>query len=253
MARTPPGELASAPLFDHLEELRRRIIYAVLFWAVGVGVAWNYHNQLLALLKAPLKHAGVTVQLVATQLTDQFMLLLNISMWAGLVLALPFIAYQVWAFIAPGLYPSERRWAVPFILGAALAFSGGVLFCYKVLLPNMIGFLLGLLGTQVDNLLRASDYIGTVITFMVTAGLIFELPILSVILTRIGIVNWRLLSRVRKFAFIVILILAAVITPTPDPYNMMLVAVPIYALYELGVLLSRLFERKPQGVPSLQG
>lgn len=253
MKKSPPGELASAPLFDHLEELRRRIIYAALFWAVGVGVAWNYHNQLLALLKAPLKHAGVTVQLVATQLTDQFMLLLNISMWAGLVLALPFIMYQVWAFIAPGLYPSERRWAVPFILGAGLAFAGGAFFCYKVLLPNMIGFLLGLLGTQVNNLLRASDYVGTVITFMVASGLIFELPILSVILTRIGIVNWRLLSRIRKFAFIVILIVAAVITPTPDPYNMMLVALPIYALYELGVLLSRVFERKPQALPSLQG
>ncbi len=253
MAMAPQGELASAPILDHMEELRRRIIYAAVFWALGVGVAWNYRDTLLALLKAPLKHVHATVNLVATQLTDQFMLSLTISMWAGLVIALPFIVYQVWAFIAPGLYPSERRWAVPFILGAGLAFAGGAFFCYKVMLPNMVGFLLDFLGGQVQNMLRISDYVGTVITFMAATGLIFELPILSVILTRIGIVNWRMLSRVRKFAFVAILILAAVITPTPDPWNMTLVAVPIYALYELGVLLSRLFERKAQPSATLQG
>ena len=249
----PQGELASAPILDHMEELRRRIIYAAVFWALGVGVAWTYRIQLLELLKAPLKGVHTAVNLVATQLTDQFMLSLTISMWAGLVLALPFIVYQVWAFIAPGLYPSERRWAVPFILGAGLAFAGGAFFCYKVMLPNMVSFLLDFLGGQVQNMLRISDYIGTVITFMVATGLIFELPILSVILTRIGIVNWRMLSKIRKFAFVGILIVAAVITPTPDPWNMTLVAVPIYALYELGVLLSRIFERKPETSPSLLG
>mgnify|MGYP003339759569 FL=1 len=150
MSATPPKELSSAPLFDHLDELRKRIIISVIFLAVGMAVAFQYRIQLIEFFKDPLTHSVLyqagKVKLVALQLTEQLMLSLNMSFWAGLALALPFILWQVWAFIAPGLYVHERRWALPFILGAGVAFLGGALFGYKMVLPTMIPFLADFMG-----------------------------------------------------------------------------------------------------------
>ena len=158
---------------------------------------------------------------------------------------MPFILSQVWAFIAPGLYDHERRWALPFIIGAGFSFMGGAVFGYYLVLPTMVGFLLDFLAGTVTPLLNLRDYIGTVTTFLIAFGLSFELPILSVILTRIGIVNHTLLRKGWRIALIVIMIFAAVITPTPDPTSMLVVAVPLYVLYELGVILSRAFRLPP--------
>ena len=242
-------DLKTAPLLDHLEELRKRIIISLVFLAIGLVIAFQYRLQLIELVKVPL-HASEQYQkghvTVVTQgLTDQFFLALNLSFWAGLALALPFILWQVWAFIAPGLYPHERRWALPFIVGAGLSFLAGAIFGYKLVLPAMVGFLLDFLAGAVTPLLNLRDYIGTVTTFLVAFGLAFELPILAVILTRIGLVNHVMLRRAWRFALVGVAVAAAIITPTPDPGNMLLVAVPLYALYELGVLLSRVFRVVP--------
>ncbi|GMA16159.1 twin-arginine translocase subunit TatC [Deinococcus metallilatus] len=246
---TQGQDLKSAPLLDHLEELRKRIIISLVFLAVGLVIAFQYRLQLIELVKVPL-HASEQYRLghvtVVTQgLTDQFFLALNLSFWAGLALALPFILWQVWAFIAPGLYPHERKWGLPFIIGAGLSFLAGAVFGYELVLPAMVGFLLDFLAGAVTPLLNLRDYIGTVTTFLVAFGLAFELPILAVILTRIGIVNHVMLRKGWRFALVGVAVAAAVITPTPDPGNMMLVAVPLYALYELGVLLSRVFRVVP--------
>ena len=151
----------------------------------------------------------------------------------------------MWGFVAPGLYPTERRWALPFILGAGVSFLAGALFGYELVLPAMVKFLLDFLGGAVTPILSLGTYIGQVTTFLVAFGLAFELPILAVILTRIGIVNHVMLRRGWRFALVIVMVAAAVITPTPDPANMMLVAVPLYVLYELGVLLSRVFRLPP--------
>ncbi|BDP42430.1 Sec-independent protein translocase protein TatC [Deinococcus aetherius] len=246
---TPPADLKSAPLLDHLEELRKRIIISLVFLAIGVVITFQYRLQLIELVKAPLQaseqYRENAVTVVTLGLTDQFILTLNLSFWAGLALALPFILWQVWAFIAPGLYAHERRWSLPFVIGAGLSFLGGAVFGYKLVLPAMVGFLLDFLAGAVTPLLSFRDYIGTVTTFLVAFGLAFELPILAVILTRIGLVNHVMLRRAWRFALVAVAIAAAVITPTPDPGNMLLVAVPLYALYELGVLLSRVFRVRP--------
>lgn len=246
---TRETELKSAPLFDHLDELRRRLIWSLLFLAVGMVIAFQFRVHLLALIKQPLnaseQYQNKVVTVVTTNLTDQFLLTLSLSFWAGFALALPFILGQVWGFIAPGLYPQERRWALPFVIGAGLSFLAGAAFGYSLVLPAMVKFLLDFLAGQVTPLLNLKDYIGTVTTFLIAFGLAFEMPILAVILTRIGIVNHTMLRKGWRFALVGIAVAAAVITPTPDPGNMLLVAVPLYALYELGVLLSRVFQVKP--------
>lgn len=243
------GDLHSAPLFDHLDELRKRLIISVVFLAVGLGVAFQYRVALIELIKVPLQGSeqyrlGV-IQVVTQGLTDQFVLSINISFWAGFAMALPLILGQVWGFIAPGLYAHERRWALPFIIGAGFSFMGGAIFGYYLVLPTMVGFLMDFLAGSVVPLLNLRDYIGTVTTFLVAFGLSFELPILAVILTRIGIVNHALLRKGWRIALVVIMIFAAVITPTPDPTSMLMVAVPLYLLYELGVILSRVFRLPP--------
>lgn len=248
-APASPEELQSATLLEHLGELRTRLIWSLAFLAVGMGAAFALLQPLLDLLKAPLNasaqfQAG-EVHLISTTLTGQFMAALNLSFWAGLALALPLILTQVWGFIAPGLYAHERRWAVPFILGAGIAFAAGVGFGYTFVLPAMVRFFLDFLAGQVQAMPDVSQYIGMVVTFLVAFGLSFELPILAVVLTRIGLVNHQMLRSGWRFAVVAILILAAFITPTPDPGTMMLVAVPLYVLYELSIVLSRVFAVRP--------
>lgn len=245
----PQSDLQSAPLLDHLDELRKRLIYSVVFLALGLVVAFQYRIQLIELVKGPLRYSEQyqegRVEVVTLNLTDQFTLSLNISFWAGLALALPLILWQVWAFIAPGLYGHERRWAVPFIVGAGLSFLLGALFGYVFVLPTMVSFLLDFLDGAVTPILNLASYIGTVTTFLVAFGLAFELPIVAVILTRIGVINHVMLRGAWRIALIVIMLFAAIITPTPDPASMLLVAGPLYVLYELGVLLSRVFRVVP--------
>lgn len=250
MSKPKDAQLHSAPLFDHLDELRKRLIISVVFLVIGMVVAFQYRIQLIEWIKVPLTYSKLyqenKVQLVAVNLTDQFMLSLNLSFWAGLALALPFILWQVWAFVAPGLYAGERRWALPFIIGAGLSFLGGAVFGFKLVLPTMVPFLVDFLGGAVTQMQSLASYIGTVTTFLVAFGLSFEMPILAVILTRIGLVNHVMLRKGWRIALVVIMIAAAVITPTPDPGNMLLVAVPLYVLFELSVLLSRVFQVRPE-------
>lgn len=245
----PDHELKSAPLLEHLDELRRRLIISVAFLAVGMAAAFQYRIQLIEWIKVPLTYSELyrngKVQLVAVNLTDQLMLSLNLSFWVGLALALPFILWQVWAFVAPGLYPQERRWSLPFIVGAGLSFLAGAVFGYKLILPTMVPFLVDFLGGAVAQMQSLASYVGTVTTFLVAFGLAFELPILAVILTRIGLINHVMLRQGWRIALVVIMLFAAVITPTPDPANMLLVAGPLYVLYELGVILSRVFRIRP--------
>lgn len=248
--RSATTKTADAPLFDHLEELRTRIVISLGFWAVGMVIAWSYRTQMLAWFEAPVRRAETTVNIVVMQLTDQLIMSLNLAFWGGLALALPLILHQVWLFVAPGLYPEERRWAVPFVFGAGLMFGLGVVFGYYALLPNMVPFLLDFLGGGVTVNLDVKGYVGTIISLLVALGVVFELPVLSFVLTKIGLVTATLLGRLRKIAFILILLAAAIITPTPDPFNMMIVALPVYVLYEVGIIISRLAAPKERLVAS---
>ena len=242
--------MQEAPLVEHLEELRTRIIRATLAWFVGVGVAWVYRVQLLALLKRPLDVAtqtrGIPAQLYQQTITEGFIVSLKIAAFGGLLLALPFIVYQVWAFIAPGLYPHERRMAVPFILGAGFSFVVGAVFAYYVLLPFAVPFLLGFLGDQVVPLLTIDKYMSQILMYLTVVGLMFELPVLSYLLTKLGLLDWRFLAKNRRIAIVAIVTLAAIITPTADPFNLSLLSIPLLLLYEISIWVSRLAGRRPE-------
>jgi len=236
-----------APLVEHLEELRARIIRALLAWLVGTGIAWTFRVQLLEILKYPLdvatKVRGIEADLYQQTITEGFIVSLKIAAFGGLILAMPFIVYQVWAFIAPGLYPHERRLAIPFILGAGFSFAIGVVFSYYVLLPFAVPFLLGFLGDQVVPLLTIDKYMSQVLMYMTVVGLMFELPVLSYLFTKLGLLNWQFLAKNRRIAIIVIVTLAAVITPTADPFNLALLSVPLLLLYEVSIWVSRVAGR----------
>ena len=228
-------------LFDHLEELRKRIFVAVVAWIVAAVVGFFYRFTLLDWLKEPLPD-GLTLN--AFRLVEQFAVSMQIAGFAGLVIALPVIIWQVWAFIAPGLYKEEQRWAVPFILFTVLAFVTGVMFSYYVILPPSVTILVSFLGDEVNTVLTIGNYISTLLALMAVMGLIFEMPVLGFLLGRLGLLYAAVLTRVRRYAVVIGVTLAAVITPTGDPFSLALVSIPLLVLYEITIIVVRLSQRR---------
>lgn len=246
--------MKEAPLSEHLEELRARLIKALLAWGLGMAVAYNYRTPLLELLKRPLEQAelthGLSVDLIVLTITEPFTTALQIAAFGGLVLALPVVAYQVWAFVAPGLYPSERKLAVPFLVGAGFSFAVGVAFAYQVLLPFAVPFLVGFLGDVVTPQISIGGYISQIVMYLALMGILFEIPVLSYLLAKLGLVTGKFLAQNRKYALVIIVALAALITPTADPFNLALLSVPLLLLYELGIWIARLAEPKGEALPT---
>lgn len=239
--------MKEAPLVEHLEELRTRILWSLLAWVVGTGVAWSFRVQLLEWLKRPLDLAAKTnniqVNLIVLDITEPFLVSLKVAAFGGLVLALPFIVYQVWAFIAPGLYEHEKRLAVPFLLGAGFSFALGALFSYYGFLPFAIPFLLGFLGDVITPQISIGRYMGQVLMMMTVMGVVFEMPVVSYLLARLGILSSAFLARNWRIAVVLLLTLAALITPTVDVVSLAIVTGPLLVLYWISVLVARVAER----------
>lgn len=239
--------MKEAPLVEHLEELRARLIWSLLAWAVMTGVAWTFRVQLLDWLKRPLdlaaKQNGIQVNLIVLDITEPFLVSLKVAAFGGLVLALPFIVYQVWAFIAPGLYEHEKRLAAPFLLGAGFSFALGTLFAYYGFLPFAVPFMLGFLGDVVTPQISIGRYMGQVLMMMTVMGLVFEMPVVSYLLARLGLLSSSFLARNWRVAVVLLLTLAAVITPTVDVVSLSIVTGPLLVLYWISVLVARMAER----------
>jgi sec-independent protein translocase protein TatC len=232
-------------LFDHLEEFRNRVFIAVAAWVLAAGVMFIFRFEVLDWLQRPLPD-GMT--LTYFTILEPFVASMQIASFFGLVVASPVVVAQIWGFIAPGLYPDERRYAVPFIMLTALAFAAGVAFSYYVVLPITIPVLLSFLGDAAQGLLSIGRYIGNVLMLLAVFGVMFELPVLAFLLARIGIVRYELLQRTRRHALVILLILAAAMSPSGDPFNFALVAVPLVVLYELSIVVVRFSERRvPRG------
>src|SRR5258708_16360561 len=227
-------------LMQHLGELRNRLMVACFGVLITTTLAFFFAKDIILLLEAP-AHLGKPLQIISP--TEGFTTYMRVSLFTGIALAMPIILYEIYAYIDPALRSNERRFLLtlgPFVL---LLFVGGVAFCYFVLLPNAINFLFTFGSEVFEAAPRASEYISFVTTFILGVGIVFEMPVIIFALTTIGIVKRSWLAKQRRYVVLLVFVLGAVITPTPDPFNQTLVAVPMYLLFELGLLLSLISER----------
>ena len=241
---------AGITFWDHLDELRFslfRILGAIALFGI---MAFILKDELFAVVLAPRSSDFITYQLLGvgdfsihlmnTGLTEQFMIHMRTAMYAGLLVASPYILYELFRFVSPGLYENERRYAV-WIVGAAYQmFIVGTLVNYFIVFPFTVRFL----GTyqvspDVANMLTLQSYVDTLLGMSLVMGLVFELPVVCALMGRMGLINGQLMSTYRRHALVAILIVAAVITPTTDAFTLFVVALPIYLLYELSILLVR--------------
>jgi sec-independent protein translocase protein TatC len=228
-------ELARMSLMEHLEELRKRILWSVLAVTVAFFPCWAYYHEIYRFLVAPLNRVAPGLKLSYLSLTDPFILYFKMAALVAVFVAAPFLLYQLWAFISPGLYSRERKLAGPFIFFTSLFFLCGGAFGYYIAFPMGARFLLGIGGPDLNPVITVDKYFGFLMTVILGLGLMFELPILIMLLALVGVITPRFLLRFWRHAVVVIFIIAAIITPTPDAVNLCIVALPAIGLYFLGV------------------
>ena len=232
-AVTQRADLPGMSLMEHLDELRRRIVHSAIYLAVGFVAVWAFHDRFVGFIQAPLNHIGKT--LVFTHPMDPLNLDLQVSLVGGAILASPFILFQVWLFIAPGLYQKERRFVVPFMLATVGLFLGGAAFGYYYVLPGALKILIVDFGHNFTPMVTIEDYSSFFLSIILGLGISFEMPILIFFLAMFGIVSPRFLWKNIRYAVLAIFLVAAIITPSPDPWTMCIYAIPMLALYLIGI------------------
>ena len=245
--KTPPAgedELPRMGFFDHLEELRRRIFVCLIAVFLLFFVAWAWAPQLFEILAKPVRKVLPPGQnLSYTTLTEPFLMYFRVALLAAVIAASPVILWQVWLFIAPALYRREKKYVLPFILAGVFFFLGGCAFGYFEAFPLVVGFLIGV-GKDFNAVITINEYLSTATKIIVGLGICFETPILIFFLARMGIVSEKWLLAKFKYAILVIFIIAAVITPTPDVATQCVFALPMIGLYLLGIGIAWVFRKR---------
>lgn len=231
------------PLMGHLGELRKRLTYVGIVVVVFVIAAFIEQHYVFAVLMHPLQNTSVG-KLTVLGPTEAFMQILKVSVYAGLIAALPFILYQFWAFVMPALYENERRNVLPYTAATTVLFLGGVAFGYFIVLPIGLKFLLGYGGDAFNHLLQADRYTTFVATFLLAFGVVFLLPLVMMLLAWAGLVNHIILRKVRKYAILIEAVAAMVLTPSQDPLSMTLMLLPLIVLYEFGIWLAKIATKR---------
>jgi sec-independent protein translocase protein TatC len=232
-AVTQRAELPGMSLMEHLDELRKRIVRSAIFLFLGFIVAYVFHERLFALVQAPLTHIGKT--LVFTHPMDPLNVYLQVSLIGGAILASPFILFQVWLFIAPGLYQKERRFVIPFMAATVGLFLTGAAFGYFFVLPGALKILIVDFGHNFTSMVTIEEYSGFFLSIILGLGISFEMPILIFFLAIFGIVSPKFLWKNIRYAILAVFLVAAIITPSPDPWTMCIYAVPMLGLYMIGI------------------
>ena len=226
------------PFLAHLEELRRRLIFSILGILAGFVLCWSFADRLFGLIQQPiiqaLRHHGIPGGLVYLNPTEPFNLYLMVALVLGLFAASPFVFYQFWLFIAPGLYRTERRYVLPFLISAVGLFLAGGLFGYKMVYPASLDFLIGY-GERFQPMITIGEYTRLFATIIIGLGLIFEMPILVFFLALMRVVSAGWMWRNVRYSVLIIFVVAAIITPTADILNMCLFAAPMMALYAISI------------------
>ena len=223
-------------IWEHLNELRSRMVKVAIALILATIVGVVFAKQALGILIAPLgDHVPQTIKP-----TEGFVVYFRIALIAGVTLAMPMIVYQSIRFVLPGLLPSEKKYLYFLLPGVTICFAGGVAFAALIMLPAAINFMQGFLSTIIDNRWTLDNYIAFVTRALLWMGIVFQTPLLMFFLAKLDLVTAEKLSRFRKYAVLAIAVVAAIVTPTPDPINMLIVMLPLYLLYEVGVVLARL-------------
>jgi len=241
-AALPPQTTAQEPqamsLWEHLGELRARLLRALVALGLTTTISFSFGERLIEILARPI---GGTDKLVSIEVTENIGVFMRVTLLAGFILALPYILYQIVAFVLPGLTPKERRWLFRAIPAATVLFLAGVLFAYFVMLPAALPFLISFIGIRTTP--RLANYYEFVTDLLFWIGVSFETPLVVYLLAKLHILSPRALAQHWRVAVVIIAIVAAVVTPTPDPVNMTLLMLPLLALYGLSVLLAFLAVR----------
>ncbi|MGQ9509774.1 MAG: twin-arginine translocase subunit TatC [Thermodesulfobacteriota bacterium] len=237
------------PLTAHLKELRTRLIASFVAIGIGFVLCYIFSQTLFNILAKPLfKVLPQGGALIFISVAEAFFTYMKVAFIGGLILASPFVLYQIWAFVAPGLYRHEKRYVLPLLLGGSFFFLLGILFGYFIAIPVGFRFLLGFAADLIKPMPSMKEYLSFSVKFLLAFGLVFEFPVVLVILARIGVIDARMMAKQRKYAILLIFIFAAIMTP-PDLISQVILAFPLMGLYELSIFLARLFGKKKKSEP----
>jgi len=230
------------PVTEHLEELRSRLIKIVTAILVGTIVAYLFRHQVLEFLQVPIKKVLKDNPLRFFSLMEPFIVHIKVSVYTGIFISIPIILYQLWMFVSPGLLEKEKKYILPFIFMGSLFFLFGASLCYYIILPYGTQFFINF-DTTLQSTINIANYISFCTRLILAFGIVFQLPLVLLLLSKIGLISSKTLSAYRKYAYLLFFIVAAILTP-PDPLTQTLMAVPLVIMYELSVFLTRLFGKK---------
>lgn len=249
-----------APLTEHLGELRNRIVVALIAVTFAFIISFYFSEEIFSVLVTPIRYTlnfsthnpyisfipakNPDLNLVFLAPAEALWMHIKISFISAFIVSSPIIFFEIWRFIAPGLLEKEKKYALPFVFTTTFLFLIGALFCFIIVLPFAMNFLLTYKTANLQPMISVGKYTDFCLKFILAFGAIFELPVVVVFLTKMGIVTTEFLAKNRKYAILIAFILAAVLTPTPDAFNQTLMAIPMLILYEAGILASRILEKK---------
>ncbi len=230
------------PIWEHLDQLRSGLIRSLVAITLGCVLTYYFVEPIIQFLEKPLldvlpkEHA----RLYYTGLTDKFVVYIKVTVLASLLLTTPYLLYEVWRFVSPGLLRNEKRFLVPFLCFGTVSFVGGLFFAYYLVIPYGYQFLVEFGSPSEQAIITLTEYFSLTLKLMFALGLVFELPVLLVLLGKFGIIDTEFLEKNRRYAFVGSAVIAAIATPSPDAITMLLVMFPLYLLYEIGILGVRL-------------
>jgi len=238
---------------DHLEELRWRIVKAAIGIVLGGIIAAIFIDWIMnTILLKPATLTNPPLELQNIKPFGQFSLYMEVIITCGVVISIPNILYQIWKFIEPALKPNEKKYVSSIVFFSSLCFITGIVFAYFVMLPASLGFFAQFGSTIIKNIIAVDEYYSFIISVMLTAGIVFELPMVSFFLSKIGILKPSFMRKYRKHAIVLILLIAGIVTPSPDVTSQLLLGIPLFLLYEISIIICKYSQKKEPEVPLLE-
>lgn len=241
----PEGDV-KASFYEHLSELRKRLVRALLGVAVGMALVGSFSEKIFRWVMVPVLRSlpANQQQLHYTSYIEPFMVYLKVALYGGIFVSAPYVLWQLWLFVAPGLYKREQRVVVPFLASGTLLFYAGAAFCYFLVMPAAFPALAAIAGDDMRPILTMTEQLSLVLAMMLGFAIVFEVPVVIAFLSMVGLVSADFLAKYRRHAVVVNVAVAAIVTPTGDPFSLALMAVPMIVFYEIGVLLARVLGKK---------